>query len=513
MNGPHTATSGVADAIDLQPPDAPGRVCETFTSAFWAVAAAPGRATVMANAVEVDHGSGFKTGYYHLADKQVRSGDKVEAGQRLGRPGCCPDGGAGVDCWASEPHLHFYTAGPGSRQPIAGQHIGGWLVDEDGCLVRPDQRACRGAALISNAPRFEGVTPANVALTVALDVSASMDSASSNAAVTRLLTPFVRAAQEGEPITLITFDERSRVARIDTRDDVDRLVDAAGGAGGKDATDVQAGLGRACAEMRARGPDAKQALILITDGFHNGTRLVDPARCFREAGWRVFPFSAGRANAGLLTKIAAETGGIYKTASSIFDPACELERVRGLVAGSGDVGCSRFLLMPGDRLSAPFYVPPEQAQGSVVLGAASPDTPPGVGLGMVLRRPDGKILSPHDAMAHESDGRAERYAIATPSPGTWEVVVSGRDVPAEGVLVDISFVTTPVTFGYLSTLEPTGTSPITDGEATGTPTPDPEPKSTPTATPSPGPSRAPISPTPAPTLAPTPLRPTATPAR
>jgi hypothetical protein len=492
MNGPHSGSGEVADALDFQPPDAAGQRCEAFTSAFWAVAAADGRATVMPNAVEVDHGNGYRTGYYHLADKQVKSGDTVAAGQRLGHPGCCPDGVAGEDCWATEPHLHFYTSGPTGRQPIAGQHVGGWLVDADGCLVRPDRRACRGASLISNSPRFEGEAGSSVAATVAIDTSASMDGGISGVDLPSLVSPYLMAAAEGEPVTVITFDSRSRVVPVEKGADVPSLLARIRGSSSKETTDLLSGLGRACSEMKLRGPEVKQFLVLITDGFHNAGRLQDPARCFQEHGWRVFAISPRRANSGLLGRIASATGGEYRAAASIFDAACELQRLRAISAGMGDTSCSHFLLMPGDRLSVPFSVPPEQAQASIVLTAAA------VGgsmsetkVSMVLRMPGGKTLADEGTLARESDGRSERYAVARPGAGMWEAVVSGRDLPADGVLVDLSFVTTPLVYAYgvepPEASEPAPT-PVSAGEI---PTSAAEESETPTPTPTPTPTRRP----------------------
>jgi len=163
--GPH-GPSGIPEALDLQPPDAAGKPCELFTSSFWVVASAPGTVIDVPNAIEIDHGNGFHTGYYHLQDKQVHSGH-VEAGARLGKPGCCPDGPQG-NCLSSAPHLHFYTSYNGARQDIHGLNIGGWTVDDDGCLARGDRRACPGSALVSEAPAAAGVQPLDIDVALVL---------------------------------------------------------------------------------------------------------------------------------------------------------------------------------------------------------------------------------------------------------------------------------------------------------------------------------------------------------
>jgi hypothetical protein len=517
MAGPHTASSSVADALDLQPPDAAGQTCEAFTSAFWAVAAADGRAIVMPNAVEVDHGGGFRTGYYHLADKQVSSGEEVKAGQRLGRPGCCPDGGTGESCWASEPHMHFYTAGPGGRRPIEGTHVGGWLVNTDGCLVRPDRRACPGAALISNAPRYTGGAAAPTAITVAVDVSGSMDDEAKNGELLRLVAPYLRAAAAGEPVNVLRFNSHARVVTSagEPRLMVE-LVSAIRGVKPDGNTDLQAGLGLACREMQARGPEVKQALVLITDGYHNGSRLWHPEKCFVERGWPVFALGLGQANANLLERVSGATGGSYRPAGAIFDPACEMERLKALVAEGRGVVCSRFLLRNGERLVVPVAVPPEQQQASLVVTSVAvdgDDEQPQVNV--LLQRPDGDAVTNEFVLAHEKHGNGERYAIGRPAVGMWKAMITGKDLPESGVFVDLSFGTTPTAFanGLALTNETTPAATEDPGEEV-TATPTESPDATDTETPTPAPTRPPRSTlTPAPTPTPTPVRPTPPPTR
>src|SRR5437667_6698889 len=150
--GPHgTSSDGSGSALDFQPPDAGGAACDSgFSSRYWVVAAAAGRVIDLPNALEVDHGGGFRTGYMHMQEKLVTSGEVV-AGERLGKVSCCPDGPVG-SCWATAPHLHFYTVLQGEKQGIAGGNLEGWVVEQDGCMVRGGQSVFVGGGLASNAP-------------------------------------------------------------------------------------------------------------------------------------------------------------------------------------------------------------------------------------------------------------------------------------------------------------------------------------------------------------------------
>src|SRR5439155_1475012 len=100
--GPHgTSSDGSGSALDFQPPDAGGAACDSgFSSRYWVVAAAAGRVIDLPNALEVDHGGGFRTGYMHMQEKLVTSGEVV-AGERLGKVSCCPDGPVGNCCAAA----------------------------------------------------------------------------------------------------------------------------------------------------------------------------------------------------------------------------------------------------------------------------------------------------------------------------------------------------------------------------------------------------------------------------
>lgn len=132
----NTPTAGhVRYAIDLVPPKQSESACAASKKPARAVAAGTvkigkdnGKFTV-----QINHGGGFGTGYYHLKNILVKKGDRVVKGQALGYPGC-----AGTDTT----HLHFYVCHqpmsggckPWSKEatsiPIKGTVLGGWRIGE-----------------------------------------------------------------------------------------------------------------------------------------------------------------------------------------------------------------------------------------------------------------------------------------------------------------------------------------------------------------------------------------------
>ena len=96
------------------------------TSNYWVTAAAAGTVTEMASCyVVIDHGNGWSTYYYFLANVQVQVGDVVARNQRLG---IIADGVRYKFCPGSTepniPHLHFML-----RPSLIGATFAGWTVN------------------------------------------------------------------------------------------------------------------------------------------------------------------------------------------------------------------------------------------------------------------------------------------------------------------------------------------------------------------------------------------------
>jgi murein DD-endopeptidase MepM/ murein hydrolase activator NlpD len=106
-----------------------------------------------ANYIRLDHADGWNTGYYHVRDIQVHSGQYVETGTFLGytsaQTGC---GG-----WATGPHVHFTLKRYNEYKNIDGTDMGGWRVSEanvayGGCMtrLRDNLKRCKPTGVIHN---------------------------------------------------------------------------------------------------------------------------------------------------------------------------------------------------------------------------------------------------------------------------------------------------------------------------------------------------------------------------
>ena len=96
------------------------------TSNYWVTAAAAGTVTDMSSCyIVIDHGNGWSTHYYFLANIQVQLGSPVSRNQRLG---IIADGVRNKFCPGSQeiniPHLHFML-----RPTIIGATFAGWTVN------------------------------------------------------------------------------------------------------------------------------------------------------------------------------------------------------------------------------------------------------------------------------------------------------------------------------------------------------------------------------------------------
>jgi LasA protease len=146
--GPHAgwADGSAWAAVDFTPKDQAG---SCWTSAEWAIAAAPGRVLQAENGRVIINisgsgfqGSGWTLLYMHMASEdRVAIGTELKTGDHVGHPSC--EGGA-----AETSHLHFARLYNGQWIPAGTAPLpfvlSGWLFkgaaqEYDGTMVRGDQ--------------------------------------------------------------------------------------------------------------------------------------------------------------------------------------------------------------------------------------------------------------------------------------------------------------------------------------------------------------------------------------
>jgi hypothetical protein len=511
--GPHGPW---VEALDFQPPDAAGKPCEIFHSSFWVVASAPGTVRDMANGVEVDHGDGFSTAYYHLENKQVKTGDKVQTGDRLGAPGCCPDGYSTDGCESTAPHVHFYAMIHGVRLPAFGLNLGGWVVNDDGCLERTGERSCpleggatragsirsgsAGGRIVSNSPRRGQEEPSTPA-----DIVVMIDTSTPASARTDAALAVLQATRPDDHLAVVSFNGKARVSAPLEEAVQDGAVNNEAAVAMSEAattgdTNIRLGMVTGCAEILGSGKSPARAAILFSDGHHNFGTMSGATECFQEAGIPVFTYAVGASDEEFLLDIAADTGGQFARLSEIGNAYCEFRRIRSIISGDPAGACTTLQLKKGESLTLPFRVPGAQDQAVMEIRWRDRRTRDevaveGLPVEAQIVSPNGKVLRmPFTGIKYEEGDGVARFTISYPMAGEWKLSVNLNDTaPAEGLFITFSASTIPQVAPFI----PLGPSPTPEPSvAAETQTPEPTPTATSSATPSPTPRRTPSGPTP-----------------
>jgi von Willebrand factor type A domain/Peptidase family M23 len=540
--GPHGySADGLGVALDFQPADAAGVKCDSeYNSSSWVVAAAAGTVLDRANGLEIDHGSGFRTGYLHLQDEQVTSGH-VEAGKRLGKVSCCPDGGWTDFCWATAPHLHFYTVYRGSKQSIVGIDLEGWVVTEEGCLVRGDEKACLMGWLKSRAPAH---IPSNVDVVLVLDATGDLTTGDPQTGRLSAARAYLGASGTDDKVGIVTYN--SIVHGVTPLREVKgpRGMDAAllrridrVGADGE--ADLRVGIRAGCRQLIREAKAERRAAVLISDGVHDYRQFGDPIRCFREHDWPVYTVAVGPGGEETLKGIAKQTSGQFVDWQLTSDPGCEMHKLRALIAETASGACKTDSVLPDKTTTLKLEVPEEKATANFSVSWLRPDVPSTVTkhwqMEVELVTPSGRRISPDGARAniqYEAGHTYASYSIVEPQAGAWSIRAKGAQLPPEGIALTGAVNTTasrpappPPAPGEPETPpEETPAEPTEEATPTPTETPESSPETSPeptpndsgsprpSATPTPPPTTEPTpEPTPEPTVEPTPEPPPPTP--
>ena len=107
--------------------------------------------------VQINHGNGWQTGYYHLIQIAVSNGQSITRGTLLGKQSLNTSCGGRV----TGAHVHMTLRLNGQLQNWQGQALGGWRIEEGadpyaGCLIRSGLRRCAVSAIYNDGVIGEG---------------------------------------------------------------------------------------------------------------------------------------------------------------------------------------------------------------------------------------------------------------------------------------------------------------------------------------------------------------------
>ncbi|MFW5750753.1 MAG: FHA domain-containing protein, partial [Planctomycetota bacterium] len=266
-----------------------------------------------------------------------------------------------------------------------------------------------------------------LSLALCLDTSGSMQQDNRIADARRAASTLVGLLDKGDRAALIPFAGQARVA-ISLQADTQALRAAIMALQPKGSTDFEQPLRLAYNEvLRAADP---RGVLLLSDGKARYPQLAVGA--LRSEGTPVYTIAFGAdADTGVLQRIARETGGVFFPAGK-ENIQQVFQRIGGRARGLADLLVERGVILPNATCHHPVVVPP----GSQALQASV--AWPGSDIGLELIAPDGQRHrwdAPAPAgvrFSHDQGNHVRTIHVEQPSPGTWQLIAHGVDIPTGG---------------------------------------------------------------------------------
>ena len=481
---------GTMDAISCSANDGGG----TY-SPYWAAAALGGKVVQASSSgiVIIDHLDGWFTYYVHLSQTGLVKPGDISQGDPVGHPSC-----AGK---TSGVHTHFAINYEGEFQNIDKLNLSGWTVAKtnsnyDGTMTCPDGRLKKASASRTDSSKIaddcEPSATDRLSVVMIIDSTGSMSSNDPRRMRVDAAKAFIQAAEVGDEIGIVDFDSSARelapMTIIQSENDKNRLINAVDQVRTYGSTNINAGLNTGFNTISsASGSGQRRTAILLTDGDHN-VGSYDPRSHlqYKDQNWPIYTVGLGQANQSLLLRIAGETGGKCVNSCLSITDASQLgqlyQDIRALLTNSSTTTNRQVKLQPGQQVSVPSAVPPNQFSTLFYIGWQGSD------VDLTLISPSGRIFDPGNlgpGIQHAKGPTYELYRVDYPESGNWSMSIYGKDIPAGGENVNVYASTLGIRYFY---------SPFTVGApevpATATPLPPtltpvgPTPTSEPTATPS-----------------------------
>lgn len=307
------------------------------------------------------------------------------------------------------------------EQAVAVADVRGWIAQE------------------ANIPSDDGPGASDsnsVAMALIIDSSGSMNSNDRSDRRIDAGKAYLTAATASDAVGVVDFDSGVRIASeaVNPKTERTQLEQALESIDSNGGTNIGAGIQGGCDVLTGSGSQPVKAAILLTDGdgSYGGQNS-----CFKSNGWRLYTFGLGSSvNDSLLTTIADETGGHYKSLSSVDDLVCEFPKIRATVAGSAGSPCG----VP-DLIELGQTIVKRVPISTRLLQAVFSISWPGSDIGMTLVSPSGRRITVNSDDFDVSGDAGDTFktiSVYKPEPGEWQVEMVGIDVDAGGEPVSLS---------------------------------------------------------------------------
>lgn len=202
-------------------------------------------------------------------------------------------------------------------------------------------------------------------------------------------------------------------------DEIKRLIERIGAAGGTDIGRALAAVRDALTQTHARGPGG---VLLLSDGIG---RYDGQAAWFERQGIPVYTVSlVGDENAEFLESIALQTGGEYIKARTADDVVLAFASFLARVRNRATVAVIRDSIDQGQEIDHAFYVDPSARSADALLSWRDNTVE------LALSGPDGTPYRQGERGRWTVGSRYVAVSIPDPDPGEWRAILYGADIPA-----------------------------------------------------------------------------------
>lgn len=380
--------------------------------------------------------------FTHMATREIKDGDPVEAGQRIGTQGNFgTSAGTHLHISFSREGTDFWPMNP-NFNPNDYPNSKPYKLDPD--LTVLDPTAYLKAKYLMYEPGWNHIgpieckqvtplptpVPGAVDTVLIIDSSGSMGSNDKDNHRLSAARAYLTVSQNGDFAGVVDFDGQVRLASplVKLPENNQSLISAINSIDSSGGTNVGLGVGKGCEALsQSTSGNQKKAAILLTDGQGDYNNQHE---CFKKEGrkWPIYTFGFGDADDVLLQSIASNTGGEFaRLPTTGF--VCEFQRVRAKIAGVTPGPCTVNVVSPGGVLSLIKTVLSKLAQATFSISW------PGSDVVMTLTSPSGRVIDRNTValdVVHDRGSTFEVYTILNPEAGDWKVNLFGADVPPQG---------------------------------------------------------------------------------